>query len=68
MKQHLKEKTGNRPAQRREGMTWKLTIKGSIIIPSNTFQEADELFAKAMKAISEVWDIDVQGTEVIKHG
>jgi len=49
-------------------MTWKLTIKGSIIIPSNTFQEADELFAKAMKAISEVWDIDVQGTEVIKHG
>jgi hypothetical protein len=46
---------------------WKLKIKGEVIIPSETFQQADALFAKAMKAISEVWDVDVEGQEVIQR-
>ncbi|MDD5188384.1 MAG: hypothetical protein PHF57_09270 [Methanoregula sp.] len=45
---------------------WKLKISGTIIIPSESFEAADALFAKAMKAIAEVWDVDVQGCEIMR--
>ena len=45
---------------------WKLNVKGFLIVPSATFQDADALFAKAMKAICQDWDIDVEGFEVVR--
>lgn len=50
-----------------EEKKWKLIIKGELIVPGKTFQEADQLFGKAMKAIAEVWDVDVEGYEVVRR-
>jgi hypothetical protein len=50
-----------------ENKLWKLTVRGTLVVPSATFKDADALFAKAMKAICQDWDIDVEGIEVVRR-
>lgn len=62
-----KRKCGRVGVKMIEEKKWKLIIKGELIVPGKTFQEADQLFGKAMKAIAEVWDVDVEGYEVVRR-
>lgn len=42
---------------------FELKLNGSVIIRGRSFQEVDENFIKAMKAIAKRWDIDVRCSE-----
>jgi len=46
---------------------WKLEIKGTLIVPSATFKDADALVMKAIQAVAEVYDVDITGQEVVKR-